>query len=218
MDFLLLSILTSILITLIFKLVTRRKVNIFSYIVISYFIANLLEFALANCSGGFFLTSKILGATFILSILLIVTFKTIGISTKIARVKTISTSNKVSLSIPITTSSIFDTSNIPTLLQIVGFFISEIIGFMMLQSTQLKCRNAWKYGASLALVHFLLFHFFMKGLSLSIYFDTILTISNITILSLSVSVGFIFLKEKFTVTNKIGVLTVIISLAHLSVI
>lgn len=124
MRFLLLSILSSTFITLIFKLITRRKIDIFSCIVVNYIVACLLGFAFANYSGGFFLTFSFVTAAVIVGILFILTFRLIGLSTLKSGMGVTSIASKMSLAIPITISFIFDSHDTFTPKKAVGVILA----------------------------------------------------------------------------------------------
>lgn len=124
MRFLLLSILSSTFITLIFKLITRRKIDIFSCIVVNYIVACLLGFAFANYSGGFFLTFSFVTAAVIVGILFILTFRLIGLSTLKSGMGVTSIASKMSLAIPITISFIFDSHDTFTPQKAVGVILA----------------------------------------------------------------------------------------------
>lgn len=124
MRFLLLSILSSTFITLIFKLITRRKIDIFSCIVVNYIVGCLLGFAFANYSGGFFLTFSFVTAAVIVGILFILTFRLIGLSTLKSGMGVTSIASKMSLAIPITISFIFDSHDTFTPQKAVGVILA----------------------------------------------------------------------------------------------
>lgn len=111
MGFLLLSIISSTFITLIFKLITRRKIDIFSSIVVNYQVACLLGFAFANFSGGFFLSQKLVAAAVIVGILFISTFYLIGYCTSKVGMGTTTVASKMSLAIPVSISFLIDPSD-----------------------------------------------------------------------------------------------------------
>ena len=124
MRFLLLSILSSTFITLIFKLITRRKIDIFSCIVVNYIVGCLLGFAFANYSGGFFLTFSFVTAAVIVGILFILTFRLIGLSTLKSGMGVTAIASKMSLAIPITISFIFDSHDTFTPQKAVGVILA----------------------------------------------------------------------------------------------
>lgn len=120
MGFLLLSIISSTLITLVFKLVSRRKVDIFNCIVINYPIASLLGFAFADFSGGFFLTPLFVSAAITVGILFIITFYLIGLCTAKSGMGITTIASKMSLAIPIAVSFTFDANDSITTSKVVG--------------------------------------------------------------------------------------------------
>jgi drug/metabolite transporter (DMT)-like permease len=124
MSFLLLSIISSTFITLVFKLISQRKIDIFSCIVVNYPIACLLGFAFANFSGGFFLTPKFVSAAVIVGILFVITFYLIGLCTAKAGMSTTTIASKMSLAIPISISFIFDSNDIVTSNKIIGISLA----------------------------------------------------------------------------------------------
>lgn len=126
MVFLLLSIFSSTFITLIFKLVTQRKIDIFSCIVVNYQTACLLGFAFANFSGGFFFTPKFIGAAVIVGILFVITFYLVGLCTAKAGMGITSIASKMSLAIPICVSFLFDGTDIITQKKIFGISLAII--------------------------------------------------------------------------------------------
>lgn len=126
MGFLLLSIISSTLITLVFKLVARRKIDVFSCIVVNYPIACLLGFVFANFSGGFFLTPKFVSAAVIVGILFIVTFNFVGICTAKAGMSITTIASKMSLAIPISISFIFDSNDTITPNKVIGISLAIV--------------------------------------------------------------------------------------------
>lgn len=126
MGFLLLSIISSTLITLVFKLVARRKIDVFSCIVINYPIAGLLGFVFSNFSGGFFLTPKFVSAAVIVGILFIITFNLVGLCTAKAGMSVTTIASKMSLAIPISISFIFDSNDPITPNKIIGIGLAIV--------------------------------------------------------------------------------------------
>lgn len=126
MGFLLLSIISSTLITLVFKLVSRRKIDIFSCIVVNYLIASLLGFVFANFSGGFFLTPKLVSAAVVVGILFIFTFNLVGTCTAKAGMSITTIASKMSLAIPISISFIFDNQDSITSNKIIGIGLAIV--------------------------------------------------------------------------------------------
>ena len=126
MGFLLLSIISSTLITLVFKLVSRRKIDIFSCIVVNYPIACLLGFVFANFSGGFFLSPKFVSAAVVVGILFIITFNLVGLCTAKAGMSITTIASKMSLAIPICISFIFDSKDIITPNKVIGISLAIV--------------------------------------------------------------------------------------------
>lgn len=154
MGFLLLSILSSTFITLIFKLVTRRKIDIFSCIVVNYQIACLLGFAFANFSGGFFLTTKFIGAAVIVGILFVITFYLVGLCTAKAGMGITSIASKMSLAIPICVSFLFDGSDVITPKKIIGISLA-IIAVLLASFKKGEQRSKTIFGILLPIILFL---------------------------------------------------------------
>jgi len=128
MLFLALSILSSSLISVVFKLIGRSKIHTFTAIVINYF---------AACLAGFFLSSsnpytfslfqeKWFPLALIVGVMFIILFYLIGKSTQKAGIAVTNVAVKMSVVFPITFSIWLDVSDMLTALKITGIFLALV--------------------------------------------------------------------------------------------
>jgi len=109
MFYLILSILSSTLILIIFKLLEKLKIRIFNVIVINYIVASFTGLYLSKTSISIseILESNWLINSIILGVMLIILFYTIGLSSQKAGITITSIASKISVIIPILFSIIY---------------------------------------------------------------------------------------------------------------
>lgn len=131
MIYLLLSILSSTLIFITFKITERFNANLVKLIVINYVVASLLGFLFypGTIEIKTILTSNWLPFSMIIGILFILMFFLIGKSTRIAGVAVTTIAGKMSMAIPILFSILYFSEPI-TFLKITGLILAFIALFL----------------------------------------------------------------------------------------
>jgi drug/metabolite transporter (DMT)-like permease len=132
MIFLLLSILSSALIFVIFKLIGRLKVFTFSAIVVNYLAACLAGFFLSN-SNPFTISlfsENWFPITLVIGVMFVVMFYIIGSSTQRAGVAVTTVAVKMSVIFPIAFSIWYDSADSLTLVKFSGIFLALIAVYL----------------------------------------------------------------------------------------
>lgn len=130
---LLLSILSSTIILLIFKLIERFKINVFPPIVINYIIATILGFSISSTS----FTSVVINPpnwiwlSVIIGVLLIVNFNFIGLSTRNSGIAVTTVAAKMSFVLPVIFSLIYDVNDELTIAKIIQLVLAMVAVFMV---------------------------------------------------------------------------------------
>lgn len=125
---LLLSILSSTIILLVFKLMERFKISVFPPIVINYIIATVLGFSISSTTMAEVVSSppSWLWLSVIIGVLLIVNFNFIGLSTRKAGIAVTTVASKMSFVIPVIFSLIYDVNDNFTTAKGVQLFLAMV--------------------------------------------------------------------------------------------
>jgi drug/metabolite transporter (DMT)-like permease len=131
MVFLLLSILSSTSVFIVFKLISRNKVNTFSAIIVNYITACSAGFFLShNCPfTGEILESDWLPLSMILGVIFITMFRLIGQSVQKAGVTTTTVAAKMSVIIPILFTVAIEANDTLTFIKLIGIILALIAVF-----------------------------------------------------------------------------------------
>lgn len=131
MFFLWLSVLSSTIIAITFKLQSKLGIKLFPVIIINYFVASSLGVILSDTNFSF---SQIIGSNWILSallvgVLLIAGFYLIGFSTQKIGIAVTTVSNKMSVIIPML-FSVFYYSEHVSKVKLIGIFLALVAVFL----------------------------------------------------------------------------------------
>lgn len=142
MFFLLLSILSSLSIALIFKLIKRIKVKLFPIIILNYITAfaagAILQPEMLSISG--IVAKPWFEAMLLIGVLLIVMFFVIGVSTQKAGIGVTTVASKMSVIIPILFSIIYYSEDTPPL-KVIGIIIALAAVFLTVYKKPEKTLN-----------------------------------------------------------------------------
>lgn len=130
---LLLSILSSTIILLIFKLMERFKISVFPPIVINYIIATFLGFSISSTTFSSVVSNPPdwIWLCVVIGILLIVNFNFIGLSTRNAGIAVTTVASKMSFVIPVIFSLTYDVNDEITTAKIIQLVLAMVAVFMV---------------------------------------------------------------------------------------
>lgn len=141
---LLLSIASSTIILLLFKIIEKQKLEIFPPIVINYFMAATLGFVLNGSNPAVILSD--LPAWFyfslVIGVLLIVNFFFIGTSTQKAGIAVTTVSAKMSFVLPVLYSLLFDVNDVFNLWKGVLIILAMLSVFLVVHPDKEKVRSS----------------------------------------------------------------------------
>lgn len=144
MVYLFLSIFSSSLIFVTFKIAERYKANLVKLITINYLIASILGFSLNHYPVSFsiILHNKWIPFAILVGILFIVLFFLIGYSIRVSGVAATTIAGKMSMAIPILFSILYFSEK-TTFLKITGLILAAIAVFLSIYRPLCQKKNLW---------------------------------------------------------------------------